>query len=418
MTRPTAAAVILGVALLAAVASPALAESRYSLRGDGEEVTSSRADHRALGGAETATRIPSLSGNPASLAFADRTTFYGTYDTEWIRTEESVTGAGNLVRKEYSGLVPNLGLIFPLPNGFRLGAGVLVSRRRGGVIEQNASVPDGLGGTVTYRQEFEGSGNLLRIPVLLARDFAGIQLGAGMDLMLLRTENRWMNDFSDVDPALAYLNSEDTDETNLGGFAFRSGVRTTFLDWISIGGWATIPTRLSGERRLRSEQAGTTDDLTVDFEAEFHPSYSAGIELLPAARWRIVADWVHEAWKDADPLSPVDEFVNVDRYAVGVEWKPEEKRGGLNWPVRVGFRTANLHVLDAGGREVTERIFTAGSGFGIAGGRGDIDWYVEYGIRGEQDTNEYREHLVRVGITLTGWEQWTRRRLPPEDDDW
>jgi hypothetical protein len=43
---------------------------------------------------------------------------------------------------------------------------------------------------------------------------------------------------------------------------------------------------------------------------------------------------------------------------------------------------------------------------------------VEYGWRGERNVNEFAEKVVRFGVTLTGWEQWSRRRPPVDDDDW
>jgi hypothetical protein len=407
-------AIVLGWTLVLGVAS-ADAESRYSLRGNGEAVTSQRADHRARGGAEAATPIPSLSGNPASLVFAQQTSFFGTYDTEWIRTEETVS---NAVRKEYSGLVPNLGLVFPLPREWRFGIGLLVTRRRGGTIEQDATVNDGSGGTITYRQEFDGNGNEIRIPFLLARDIGGVQVGSGIDLVLLRSENRWRNDFSQVTDPGGFLDSEDTDETNLGGVAWRTGVRVPVGERFAFGGWVSIPTKLSGERILSSDQAGTSADFTQDLEVESHPIYSLGVEIVALPRVRVAADWTYEPWTDADRLSPIDEFVDVNRLAFGVEWRPEERRGALNWPVRAGYRTELLHVLDAAGNEVREHVLSAGSGFGIAGGRGDIDWYVEYGWRGQADDSEYQEHVVRFGVTLTGLEQWSRTPRPQGEDDW
>ena len=61
---------------------------------------------------------------------------------------------------------------------------------------------------------------------------------------------------------------------------------------------------------------------------------------------------------------------------------------------------------------------TGGSGFGVGGGRGEIDWFVEYGRRGRHGESEFVEEVVRFGVTLTGSERWTRRRPPEDDGDW
>ena len=75
-------------------------------------------------------------------------------------------------------------------------------------------------------------------------------------------------------------------------------------------------------------------------------------------------------------------------------------------------------MIDGKGLSVRETFVTAGSGFGLAEGRGLIDWYVEYGWRGEPRDTEYYEQIVRVGVTLTGTEKWGSRARPEEEDDW
>lgn len=391
------------------------AESRYSLRGLGETVPVMRADTRAMGGAETASRVPSIGGNPASLSFARLTTFYGTYDTEWIRTEENrPIGVG--VRKEYSGVVPNLALVFPLPGEFAFGTGLLVARRQGGTIERFASVADGTGGLTQYRQEFEGKGSLLRIPLLLAMDAGPVQIGSGLDLLLFSSRIDWRNDFSDADEVTGFQDSRDHDEVSLRGVAWRGGARVPVGDWLAFGASASVPSRLSGDQRLESDQG--LGENVLDREADFHPTWALGFDARTTAHLRVAGDWVHESWDDADPLNAIDEFVNVNRFAVGLEWNAGGHDDPGGHPLRAGYRTELLHVRDAFGLEVRQHVVSAGSGFGIAGGRGDIDWYVEYGWRGEEGVTEYLENLVRFGVTITGWEKWNPRRKPDEDDDW
>jgi len=60
---------------------------------------------------------------------------------------------------------------------------------------------------------------------------------------------------------------------------------------------------------------------------------------------------------------------------------------------------------------------TGGSGFAVGDGRGEIDWFLEYGRRGSGDT-EFFEEIWRFGVTLTGSEPWTRRRPPEAEGDW
>ncbi len=416
MSRRAGPGALLPVAavVLLAVASPARAASRYSLRGDGEVALPFTAAVRAMGGAEAASASPGLATNPATMALVTNTRFHGSWLTDWIRTEETLPGGGGdiAVRKEYEGYVPNLGLVFVAPGHVRIGAGFLVDRRIDGRIAQDATTPDGR----PYRQVFEASGNLLRIPVLLARDFGAAQVGAGLDFVLSNSEIHWRNDFPD---GTSFLDSDDRDETGAWGPAWRLGVRVPLGARAAVGAWGIWPGDLSGSRRLENEDPqDTTSTLKADFETETAVRMGAGIEASPVPGWRVAADWTREAWADVESPRAIGTFADVDRVSAGVEWLGGSGRG-LRQPVRAGFRTEPLHTLDANGREIRETALSAGTGFVFADGRGQFDWFLEYGWRGKKDESEYHEQFVRLGVTLTGFEDWSRRRPPePEDEDW
>lgn len=410
MTRRALPALAVLAATIAA-AAPVRASSRYSLRGEGEPVLPFTAQVRAMGGAEAASGTPGIGTNPASLALADKTRFHGSWLTDWVRTEETLP-AGVAVRKEYEGYVPNLGLVFVAPGRVRLGTGLLVDRRIDGRIVRDAATPDGQ----PYRQVFEASGNLLRVPLLVARDAGAVQLGAGLDFVLGTSEIRWRNDFPS---GTAFLDSDDRDETGAWGVAWRAGVRVPIGGRAAVAAWGLWPGELSGHRRLENEDPqDTTSAVEIDFETETASRMGAGVELTPLAGWRVAADWTREGWEDVAAPRSVGTFVDVDRVSVGVEWTGSSG-SGLRQPVRAGFRTEPLHTLDAGGREIRETAFSAGTGFVFADGRGQFDWFVEYGRRGKQDESEYFEQFVRLGISLTGFEEWSGRRPPETDtDDW
>ncbi len=411
MSRRATGAALLAASIAIGVASPGRAASRYSLRGEGEPVLPFTSAVRAMGGAEAASASPGLATNPATLALAPSTRFHGSWLTDWVRTEETLP-AGVAVRKEYEGYVPNLGLVFLAPGRVRVGTGLLVDRRIDGRIVQDAETPDGR----PYRQVFEASGNLLRIPLLVARDFGPVQLGAGMDFVLANSEIRWRNDFPD---GTSFLDSNDRDETGAWGPAWRAGARLPLGDRAAVGAWGLWPRDLSGSRRLENEDPqDTTSASKLDFEAETAARVGAGIEASPAAGWRVAADWTHESWEDVDSPRAVGTFTDVDRVSAGVEWTGGSG-SGLRQPVRAGFRTEPLHTLDANGREIRETALSAGTGFVFADGRGQFDWFLEYGWRGKKDESEYHEQFVRLGVTLTGFEEWSGRRPPePEDEDW
>ena len=393
-------------------ADSARAESRYSLRGYGEPVFPAPADVRALGAAEAASRIPTLSGNPASLALADRVRFTGSYFSEWVKTEELQTDLSVRDRQEYNHAISNLGLIYPLPRNFALATGLLVSRRRGGQIEQTAMTPDG----VSYLQQYEADGNLLRVPLLAAWKGDYFEVGFGPDLVLFNGRDRWENSF---DSGLEIRDSNDLDKRTLFGASWRGGVRVPLDRWGAIGVWGSLPQEVKGDRVLENDDpSDDSDDLTLSVAADLPATVSFGIEATPHADLRLLADWTRESWSEVEAGEILDPLTDVDRLAVGVEWT-WRRASGLTLPVRGGFRTENLHFLDARGEEVQETTLSVGSGVGFAGGRGQFDWFLEYGWRGDSAETEFGETFYRFGLSLAGFESWTRRRPPEaEEDDW
>ncbi len=405
MTR----AIIVGVAAALSVVSPAGAQSLYSLRGSGEATLPTRAATRAVGAAEAASATATLTGNPSNISGADKLLFYGTYVTEWVKTEEK-TDAGVRVRKDYTGLISNVALIFPI-GPIALGTGFLVDRRHGGTIEQPA-VTDTTEAGQSYIQTFDASGNLLRVPALFAARLKRIEFGAGLDVLLRNSKRRWINDLSSTSD---FVSSNDIARSSQWGVAWRGGLRLPVGRRLKIGAWFHLPSDLSGTLTFENHDpnGGKVEN---DIDSEVAPSGAVGLEVQPYYSLRILADWVHERWEDVTPLSDNTEFVNVDRIGGGIEWAAT--RGGRRWPVRLGYRTETLHTLDAGGREVREHFVTGGSGFGVGDGRGEIDWFLEYGRRGDAQESEFFEEIFRFGVTLTGAETWTRRRRPDDGDDW
>jgi hypothetical protein len=252
--------------------------------------------------------------------------------------------------------------------------------------------------------------------VQLARHVGPVQVGGGLDVLLLNSTIQWQNTFPS---GSGFASSDDRDERGLWGVAWKAGARIPLGSKLALGGWGSFPGQLSGSRRLRTEaNTDSSGTLRIDAHEDIARETGVGLEVVPSRGWRIVGDWAREGWQDVAPPSPVDQFVDVDRVGVGVEWTPAAS-SGLQWPVRFGYRTEPLHALDSGGRKVTERALSAGSGFSFADGRGEFDWFVEYAWRGQHDVTEFYEQSVRIGVTLTGFEEWSGRR-PPEDatDDW
>lgn len=406
MIRPFAAAVA-AAALMLCFAADSGAESLYSLRGPGESTVPIPARHRALGGTSVAGTTPGVYGNPALLGFADRTTFTGTYFLDWTKTEADPPAGEDGARQEYAGALTNLSILFPLPRSFVFGTGVIYDRRIEGSITTDASIEG-----QSYQQVFERDGNLLRFPAMFAKTSGTTRVGAGADFVLFNVQTRWRNLFPS---GVGFFSSSDLDRETLWTLEPKAGVRQALGPRLSMGAWASWARELRGNRFLEADDPDDDEeDVKLHVEGDLAPTMALGFEAIPREGWRVALDWNYEAWGGTTPPSSIDELDDVHRFAVGAEWSPREKTGLKASPIRFGFRTEQLAARDAGGRRVRENVLTAGSGFGFSGGSGQFDWAIEGGQRGG-DENEFRESFVRFGLTLTGFEKWSKRR-PPEEE--
>jgi hypothetical protein len=402
MIRRLLAAAIL---LASAVFSTAGAQSLYSLRGYGEDTGAQNSHSRALGSTGAALASPGIFANPALLLFAQRTTFSGTLALDWTKTEES---SSDKSRQEYGFTVSNLSLLFPFTPDIVLGLGLLYDRRIDGTIEGEASIE-----SETYTQVFNQEGNMLRFPALLGWRVGGMEIGGGADVLLFTSKRSWQNRFP---LGSSFNSSADIDRETLWSIAAKLGARRAFGQRFALGAWGSLPREFRGNRFLESDDAqDDPDDVKIHVEEDLAPSATLGVEAFVFPRLRVVADWTYEMWEEQTPRNPIDEYQDVHRIGVGVEYlSPGRGSFWQSMPIRGGFRFQPLHVLDGNGDQVLEMVASAGSGFGFADGGGQFDWVIEYGRRGDND-NEFQEQFVRFAATLTGFERWTRRR-PPEED--
>lgn len=407
LTQFTRRGAVLAFAL-AVFPTSSMSQSLYSLRDLGEETIPAPARERGLGGTGTASHSPSLWGNPALVSFADRTMFTGTYFTDWTRTEETKSDGSENVRQSYAGTVTNIGILFPLPRRYVFGTGLLIDRRIEGKIVADAMVE-----SQSYEQTLERNGNLLRIPLVVARAWNRTRIGFGSDFVLLNTKSRWKNVFPDTS---GFASSSDLDRSTLWSFEPRLGIRQELSENLALGAAAAWPRELRGTRHLESDDPeDETENVELHEEGDLAPSIRAGVDARLNDRIRLAFDWNWEGWSEKKPPQTVDSLDDVHRLALGAEWTPPPGGGLWGLPLRVGFRTQTLAPTDVEGGRIRESTASLGSGFGFSGGNGQFDWAFEYGRRGQED-NEFRETFYRFGVTLVGFEKWTKRR-PPESEE-
>jgi hypothetical protein len=83
-----------------------------------------------------------------------------------------------------------------------------------------------------------------------------------------------------------------------------------------------------------------------------------------------------------------------------------ERRGGFsNVPLRLGA-TYRQWAYRVGGEPVEEWTYSAGTGFSLQGGKGQLDLALSYGTIGEVAKNGLESDYWRVTVSVTGLERW------------
>jgi hypothetical protein len=354
------------------------AQSFFSSRGFGEEMTYSDAASGALGGLFTAS-----TRNPAYPLGTSKTNFTA-----------SALALGNLASDD-SGHYRALGDVrpdylkvrVPLPAGLRLGLGLSewfnqdfdvysdsypAFRRhvvsKGGVYDLNGSVAASLFKTVSiaaeYNRLFGGSSELWRFDAFEGNyaTFDTIQYSyAGDALTFGLYAQRWV--------------------VGLGGFY------QPVLDF-NLNSWV--------------KTHGSVSESTIAEPVEFPARYGAGLVISPTASLKV---FLEGSKRDAGQLTIGDstrpEFHNSLEGVLGVQYMLDEVH-----PLRLGARWNNWYMSDAAGTPVREIAVTGGSSFPIAG-LGSFDFSVEYMNRSGATIHE---NVVRAGLTLYFEEPWKARK--------
>jgi hypothetical protein len=354
------------------------AQSFFSSRGFGEEITYSDAASGALGGLITASsRNPAYPLGTSKTNFTASALVLGNYATDDGGRHRALGD----VRPEF------IKVRVPLPVGLRLGLGLeerfnqdfdvysdsypqyrrhVVSK--GGIYDINASIAASLFRTVSlsaeYNRLFGGSSELWRFDAFEGNytTFDTIQYNyAGDALTLGLYAQRWV--------------------VGLGGF-FQPVLDFNLNSWVRTHG--------SVSESLIAEPVG------------FPARYGAGLVISPTASLKV---FLEGAKSDAAKLtiggSTRPEFHNSLEGVLGVQYMLDDVH-----PLRLGARLNNWYLSDAGGMPVREIAVTGGSSFPIAG-LGSFDFSVEYMNRAG---TAIHENVARAGLTLYFEEPWKARK--------
>lgn len=141
-------------------------------------------------------------------------------------------------------------------------------------------------------------------------------------------------------------------------------------------------------------------------------SFSVGFGVNKGQHFWIGGDYQHVRWSETEILSVNNEFVDRNKFSVGVEYNPNDGYARKFFK-RLSYRLGG--VYDTGYIKVEDKIInsvgvSAGVGIPMAQGKGFINLAVEFGTTGTKTNNLVREDYARITVDISLFERWFGKR--------
>lgn len=379
-------------------------ESIFGLQflGTSEETSDARA--RALGvlGIGLDERRSAITQNPATLAQLDHMTISAMFVTGG-RTSRSATE-----EETYSvARFPHVRFALPMFGRFVVSAGFSGFRNFKGKINLPEEEIDGL----TYRNNFVRDGTIFLFPLGLSTSLTKrLHVGATFDFVLGTVDESWETR-SDSLVSLATRR-----RTELNARSFTLGVLLQPWSWLDLGASWNPQFAANGSTRWTLEDVriitATTPlrDVSEQGNVLFPQAWRLGASLQLHRKLMITSDALWREWSVYDGnLFEAEGVGNEWRIGAGMEWQ-RDGRVDFRW----GFSHQKWPQI-VGGNELKETTFHLGAGFDISDEKSRIDLAVEYALIGNVERNIFEERTVRFVISISGQEEWKRRRPIVED---
>ncbi|MCK4538691.1 MAG: hypothetical protein KAV42_07845 [Candidatus Krumholzibacteria bacterium] len=153
-------------------------------------------------------------------------------------------------------------------------------------------------------------------------------------------------------------------------------------------------------------------DTVSTYDFTLPSAWSAGVAVAVTDRWWVSSSyWTREAPEPSGFEHLEGSLSDESVISFGIERRAGSDGGKLSgMPLRFGYYENRWHLEFPAGQQVVSRFFTLGSGFGMPGGPGGIDFTVEVGKIGSVADNGIDEKVLRLGLSMSLSEKWSRRK--------
>ena len=333
-----------------------------------------------------------LQYNPAMVAWSKRVTFgVAGYLTSDVNQYEG------LERRDNGAKLSMFSFAFPVyRNRVSVGFGFRGRYDPDGVFRVDHTTSEG----DAYGDVYERSGALWSVPLTIALDTGRfMKLGAFYSVERGHVQDTWIVDF--VEPT--NQDAISSQDRSVSGNAFGVGVTVQPIRRISLG--VVYESKIDYDVDVDEHYTNASADTSY-----------AEVGALPE-RWVVSVCWHVAPTMSVYAGASISDFTKFSGFdfpasrlereevaALGVEYRLKQK------PIRASVRYEKLPYTLPEGQEITKIAFAIGSGGMFKGGMGKLDAAVEFGETGSVDSNGFADRSVRFVLSITGSEQWKRKR--------
>lgn len=383
-------------AVLVARVGPAAADSIFASPSLGLPVVG--VDGRSWGTAGVSVALPGenfSSTNPALFANFTRSGFTGMIVPEYRRAEDTA-GRANL--RSYS--VPGLSIVLPLRKRF-VASGYFAQE-----FDMNWRVDRQREFSGETLQEYlQSEGSLYAFALGVARPLTRrLMAGAAVEFHRGEAVRTWFLSTTGL------YGSRDIVTNTYSGESIRFGLFYRAYPWLDLGISLRPGFSLSREEKL---EAGTGYTEETSSRIDIPYTFAAGCAFAAGRRLVFGVDLETTPYGDAEFSEPAGFGMrDYTRLSAGFEFTPS--RDPLapfwkKWPLRAGLMWRRLPSV-VEGTGISEISSTLGVGIGLGGSVGRMDIFSQFTWRGSLDEVGVSERVVRLGVSVSGFEKWFPKR--------
>ncbi|MBU8920957.1 MAG: hypothetical protein KOO63_03770 [Bacteroidales bacterium] len=336
--------------------------------------------------------------NPASLSDLSSVTFsiFEMFNLSRVNTKQETSDQNRFV-------LPFASIAVPLKDGLVLGIGYKTRFFGRGNFTSEKEVDF----TPQPRELYEFNSSLYTIPFTLAwRPLDWLRLGTALQIDRGSIKDEVYIYFDD--PAYNSISSVRT--RGFSGISWSLSALVKLHPRVWIGASFDDKVDYSVEEVVQYSRWILNTESTYDFTLP--AAWSAGMAVAVTNRWWVSSSfWTREAPEPAGFEHLEGSLSDESVISFGIERRTGSDGGKLSrMPLRFGYYENRWHLEFPAGQQVVSRFFTIGSGFGMPGGPGGIDFTIEAGKIGSVSDNGIDEKVLRLGLSLDLSEKWTRRK--------